>query len=1245
MRSGFDSQPLGVIRLSTSRLTLRHQFFLNGGLFAAHLFCTAFAAWLFSASLTAQFWPIWPAAGISAYGLLVWGPRVIPGLLLATIFGNYIFTNQLLPINLWFSVIDILSIWFGSILLRRFSPHWTGFRTVHDTLAYLLLFTAPSAFLGAILTIAGGLLLTPAHGSIFHLILFWGMAKAAALINVTILLLVFLRTRDSSKIQISSGYLLSALTVLTMIACLFFLPYPSESLTEGATFLLILPFLWMLTRYPIRLVYPLAAISFFLALLGTSLGYGPYQHSQTLFPETMVQLIGILLEVIGLIASAMIQERHDALNALKDANQILEQRVADRSADLLSRNHELQVRDAFLESVTTVNRLFHSTKQLASADVLNRFCEILVEKMNLAAVWVGHVEIGSEHIEIMAKAGPLSRPLTELQLYCQPEQGQSQSPSGRAISEQRTLFFEGDNPLFAPCKDIVQSYHLGGSIHTPFIWPDSSRGVVTLYRYEGTVFPLAIIDLLERLCEDLAAFLRQEQLSKELDDARTLQKTMLVGGDIVLQARDASSMLQQICDELIRSGLFNAAFIIRPNAEGVFEALAVAGDHVEWILQRRWTIHEDDFPDGQSLTSQAWRQGRHLIIQDYLSALGSKADWYAEANAHNWRAVASIPIHHLQERWAMLNIIGSRVNMFNAEIFDVLQRIAQLLGRGLDEIHLKTELQKQRQRQSYLAQHDALTGLANRRGFTEFLSSAMAEARQQGKLLAVAMLDLDDFKPVNDQHGHGAGDLLLKEIASRLRQALRQSDYLARLGGDEFVLVWNHLQNPEQIAPILEKIGAYLAKPYFLDASLPTIRVGISAGITFYPHQDDDSDPDLLLREADHALYEAKQDKSRRLQFWRFFEGAKTSKQKHIQKLLRDGRMVLQYQPVLDLRNNQVVGVEALARLDSMQEAIPPGDFLPFLAPEDQWRLTELVLNQIAIDWREWQTQGIHLWVSLNILPRFLTNPVALERLQHLLESCPVPPTNLILEILESEELRSLEYCAESIRILQKKGYRIGLDDVGTGYASLLYLKELPVDEIKIDQAFVRHIGRNPNDLHFLRAMLDLGISQKVEVIVEGVESSSIFRILRRMRAPMLQGFAVALPMWPKDLINWLLTYDSSALSKNNENFDLLQLYTETIDYQKLVFHLLSFDIVNFMKTGSWTYSQCPITRRIQEVSGNEKVKIQTAHQEYHLELEKLTAEIYSGKTIDTTELHNRGRTVLQQISLAISDQSLPETK
>jgi len=175
--------------------------------------------------------------------------------------------------------------------------------------------------------------------------------------------------------------------------------------------------------------------------------------------------------------------------------------------------------------------------------------------------------------------------------------------------------------------------------------------------------------------------------------------------------------------------------------------------------------------------------------------------------------------------------------------------------------------------------------------------------------------------------------------------------------------------------------------------------------------------------------------------------------------------------------------------------------------------------------------------------------------------------------------------------------------------------------------------------------MLDLGISQKVEVIVEGVESSSIFRILRRMRAPMLQGFAVALPMWPKDLINWLLTYDSSALSKNNENFDLLQLYAETIDYQKLVFHLLSFDIVNFMKTGSWTYSQCPITRRIQEVSGNEKVKIQTAHQEYHLELEKLTAEIYSGKTIDTTELHNRGRTVLQQISLAIGDQSLPETK
>lgn len=1215
---------------------------LNIALFFGHILLSTLAALLFMHSLAGLFWPIWPAAGVTAYGLLVWGPRVIPGLFLASLLSGDFLIHLHWDINIWVAVNEILSAWFGSFLLRRFSPQWSGFQSLRHTLSYLLLFTWIPSLSSASLTALGGLFLTHAAGSIAHLVLFWSMAKAAALMNVTILLLVYLHGRSKTKLHQSTIFIIVSVVILAVVAGLFFYPYASGNLAEGAVFLLILPFLWMLANYPVKLVYPLATLSFLLALLGTSLGYGPYVYDRTLFPETMAQLVGLLLETIGLIAGAMMYERSNATTALELANRDLEQRVADRSQDLRQRNQELQIRDAFLQSVTEVNRLFAALETPDLSIVLDRFCAILVERMQLAAAWIGRAEEDTGRIEVVAKAGPLAKPLAKLQIFGWNSAGQPQSPSGKAIHEQRSLLFSSADPLFEPWKDIIKQHDMGGSIYAPFAWPDGGRGVITLYHFVEKAFPQAIIDLVERLSEDLAAFLRQRQVVRQLEDTRILQKTMLVTGDIALQAREAPIMLQQICDHLIESGLFNAAFIIRPDENGVFQALATAGKNVDWILRRRWTIDPGDVPYGQSLTSRAWRDGQHLIVQDYLKALGPQVEWYAEASANQWRAAASLPIYHLQKRWAMLNVIGDRAHLFNDEIIEVLQRITLLVGHGLDEIHLKGELLEERQRQSHLARHDALTGLANRRGFTEFLLPTMTRVHRNKLLLAVAMLDLDDFKPVNDLYGHGAGDLLLREVATRLRQSLRQSDYLARLGGDEFVLVWDNLQNREQMFPILKKIGESLAKPYFLDG-LPLIHVGISAGITFYPRTETDtSDADLLLRQADHALYMAKQNKFQRACFWSIFEDDQNNERQHIQGLLREGQLILQYQPVLDLREGQIVGVEALARLDSADKAISPGDFLPFLVQDDQWRLTELVLAQIAIDWQSWSESGIEIWVSVNISPSFLASAETLKRLQKLLDDCQVPPRSLILEILESEELRSLESCAKSIRILQNQGYRVGLDDVGTGYASLLYLKELPVDEIKIDQAFVLHIGENPNDLHFLRAMLDIGISQGVEIIVEGVENQSILNVLRLMQAPMIQGYAVARPMCSKDLLLWLSTHKPFIDVREDEKFDLLQLYAEVIDYQKTLLILLNTNQDWLLQLQPWMPRHCPIQQRLSQFQASGMAAICEAHQLYLSELEKIILSLSQNSKIETYLLQYQGGKVLTQISLAMRPNNAP---
>ncbi|MEY2341817.1 EAL domain-containing protein [Acidithiobacillus sp. IBUN Pt1247-S3] len=1235
MKKDFDPALLTEIRLPVweNAKPIGRLWWVNIWLFLATVLASVLGGLLFRDVLPSQYWPIWPAEGVAAYGILAWGPRVIPGLLLARIFVSLVFLHFPVPIALWADLGSIFAPWLGRRLLYQMTPDWRGFGSVRHTLSFLLLFCLIPAFINAAWLIAGTKLLTQVAGpSMQNLFFYWTLAQFASFLNIGVLLLVLLHGHNQAPLRLPRSFLPFALLMLAIVVALFFQHFSAGSLAEASVVLLVLPFIWMLSKYPVQLVYPLAALSFLLALLGTSHGFGPYEHDELMLPETLALIIGMVLEVMGLLAGAMMAERSSASVALERLNQDLEQRVFAHSQDLRQRNRELRIRDAFLQSVTEINRLFSAPAQQDLPRILEQFCSILVSRMQLAAVWIGQVKEEENRIHLAAAAGPLTSPLARVQLHCYAREGQPQSPAGRAIETQRTMLFSADDPLFAPWYALIQQYRMGGSIYAPFSWPDGSPGVLALYRYADAAFPAEINDLLERLSADLAAFLRQRQVARELEDIRTLQKTMLVSGDITLRAREAPKMLQAICDELIRSKLFNAAFIVRPDASGVFQALALAGHNVDWIMRRRWTIHPDDVPDGQSLTSRAWREGSHLVVQDYLEALGSDAAWFADARDNCWHSVATLPVYHFEERWAMLNVISDRAHLFNEEIIEVLRRVALLLGHGLDEIHLKEQLSEERQRQSHLARHDALTGLANRRGLTEFLQPTMTRARRNDSLLALAVLDLDDFKPVNDQYGHAAGDLLLQEVANRLRLSLRQSDHLARLGGDEFVLVWDNLQSREQIHSILEKIGDTLAQPYFLS-DLPMIRIHLSAGITFYPQPDvTPGDADLLLRQADHALYEAKENKGIRNSFWSFFADEAASERQRIQALLRSGQMLLQYQPILDQLHDRIVGVEALARLAGGERAISPGDFLPFLSPEDQWVLTGLVLAQVSEDWQSWEKQGVKLWVALNIPPSFLASNSSLERLQQLLRSCTVPAEQLILEILESDELLSLDLSAQSIRKLQALGYRVGLDDVGTGYASLLYLKELPVDEIKIDQAFVLHLGEHPNDLHFLRALLDLGQSQGLQVIVEGVENQAIHNVLRLMQVPLLQGYAIARPMFAEAVPGWLDGRSRVQQRSDTTGYDLLQLYAEVVDYQKTIFALVSLNPDWFLRLAPWSEEQCPIHRRLSgfDVVGLEEVV--RAHEEYHQQLERITTALELGLSGEILALQRAGERVLSSI-------------
>jgi len=237
----------------------------------------------------------------------------------------------------------------------------------------------------------------------------------------------------------------------------------------------------------------------------------------------------------------------------------------------------------------------------------------------------------------------------------------------------------------------------------------------------------------------------------------------------------------------------------------------------------------------------------------------------AQKNGIHSPALALLPILRGEKLWAVLVVKSRTADHLSADVLGLLQRIVSLLGRGLDELDLKEQLFVEQSRQAWLATHDPLTGLNNRRGLDVYFGQAILRAQRNQTLLVAVILDLDDFKPINDTYGHEAGDLLLKAIAKTLQQCIRNTDFLVRLGGDEFVVLLEGLHGMEDLPPVLTNIRNAVEMPVNIGDALQ-VAVGCSAGITVFP--DDSSGPDALLRHADEALYAAKRSKASRSQFW-----------------------------------------------------------------------------------------------------------------------------------------------------------------------------------------------------------------------------------------------------------------------------------------------------------------------------------------------------------------------------------------
>ncbi|WP_229833568.1 EAL domain-containing protein [Alishewanella longhuensis] len=434
----------------------------------------------------------------------------------------------------------------------------------------------------------------------------------------------------------------------------------------------------------------------------------------------------------------------------------------------------------------------------------------------------------------------------------------------------------------------------------------------------------------------------------------------------------------------------------------------------------------------------------------------------------------------------------------------------------------------------YMANYDALTGLPNRALLMDRIQHGIEQAKRQRRSLALCFIDLDKFKHINDSLGHDIGDLMLKEVARRLKLTLRDSDTVARLGGDEFVVILEGYKSNDNISHVARKMLAVVSEPMQLGNE--NVGVSPSIGIALFP--DDAQNGNELMKHADVAMYHAKEAGRNNFQFFIKEMNEKAhmqlARETRLRKALQHQEFVNYYQPIIDSAQHSIVGAEVLLRWQSPEGMISPAEFIP-LAEELRLivKMTQQLLERALADMALWRAAGFELYLSVNLSTQHLEQPALAETVLALLEKYQLPAHCLRFEITESALMRDQQSAILTMQALSDSGIKLALDDFGTGYSSLKYLKELPLDAIKIDRSFVQDIGIDHNDETIIDAMLSMASSLGLYCVAEGVETEQQLAFFNKRSCFLIQGFLFSRPL-PAAEILALLSSDNFVASHTN---------------------------------------------------------------------------------------------------------------
>ena len=415
-------------------------------------------------------------------------------------------------------------------------------------------------------------------------------------------------------------------------------------------------------------------------------------------------------------------------------------------------------------------------------------------------------------------------------------------------------------------------------------------------------------------------------------------------------------------------------------------------------------------------------------------------------------------------------------------------------------------------RMQRLASSDLLTGLANRTALHDAMATTLARAERDGHRMAVLMIDLDRFKPINDRHGHMIGDLVLKEVAHRLRRSLRAGELQARYGGDEFVVVIEETSDPANAQAVAQRIVHALGQPMTIDAL--SLSIGASVGIARYP--DDARSEDELLRKADSALYRAKASSRGQVCFYDRGLDEEVAEHAALEQAMRDGiargEFVPYYQPIVELASREVQSLELLCRWNHPTRGLlAPAHFIA-LAEESGLigPMMLSVLRQACVDLPRFPS---HWRLSVNASPKQILDATLVTQLLAVLRECDVPPQRLDVELTETALVSDTARARQVMQAMKDAGITVTLDDFGTGYSSLCYLAEMTFDKIKIDRSFVHTLHDRPESAKIVSAVIGLSSSLGVQVVAEGVETERDARVLKQLGCGLAQGYLFGRPV------------------------------------------------------------------------------------------------------------------------------------